>query len=251
MALTLLSYPPSSQNQRVDGFEIGGDEQPRIYSTADLRSSVEMGDLIQAAYRQIFHEQQMLKHNRQTFLESQLRSGQITVKDFIRGLATSYPFRTYNYNCNSNYRFAELCIQRLLGRDAYNARETQAWSIVLATKGLGGFIDALLDSDEYLKAFGDDTVPYQRRRILPQRAKGNLPAARMPRYTAEYRVKLEELGYLRNQGAPGLDYIRWNWQRQTPEPAKKVGAAITVAGAVFVGGLIVATALAAFGLIAL
>jgi phycobilisome rod-core linker protein len=54
-----------------------------------------------------------------------------------------------------------MCIQRLLGRDVYNEREKIAWSIVLATKGLKGFIDDLLDSPEYLANFGYDTVPYQ------------------------------------------------------------------------------------------
>jgi hypothetical protein len=40
--------------------------------------------LISAAYRQFFHEQQMLKSNRQTLLESQLQGGLISVKGFVR-----------------------------------------------------------------------------------------------------------------------------------------------------------------------
>ncbi|MFN3362228.1 MAG: phycobilisome rod-core linker polypeptide CpcG, partial [Pseudanabaenaceae cyanobacterium] len=36
MVLPLLQYPPSSQNQRVKGFEVPGDEQPRIYSSQNL-----------------------------------------------------------------------------------------------------------------------------------------------------------------------------------------------------------------------
>ncbi len=65
-----------------------------------------------------------------------------------------------------------MCVQRLLGRDVYQEQEKLAWSIVLATSGLQGFIDALLDSEEYMNNFGYDTVPYQRRRILPQRGSG-------------------------------------------------------------------------------
>ena len=45
----------------------------------------------------------------------------------------------------------------------------------MATKGLQGFIDALLDSEEYLTNFGYNTVPYQRRRVLPGRAEGERP----------------------------------------------------------------------------
>lgn len=190
MPLPLLEYAPSSQNQRVSGFEVPSDEQPRVYSTDDLLSSVEMDALIVAAYRQIFHEQQMLANNRQVLLESRLRSGQITVKDFIRGLILSDSFRRLNYDVNNNYRFVELCVQRVLGRQIYNDREKMAWSIVLATKGLQGFIDDLLNSTEYINAFGETTVPYQRRRILPLRTQGELPFERMARYGTDYRDRL-------------------------------------------------------------
>lgn len=53
-----------------------------------------------------------------------------------------------------------MCIQRLLGREAYSEQEKIAWSIVIATKGLPGFIDALLNSQEYLENFGYDTVSF-------------------------------------------------------------------------------------------
>ncbi len=33
MTIPLLNYPLSSQNQRVKGFEIPGDEAPKIYSS--------------------------------------------------------------------------------------------------------------------------------------------------------------------------------------------------------------------------
>lgn len=190
MTIPLLNYSPSSRNHRVSGYEILGDEQPRIYTAEYLPSSVEMDALIMAAYRQIFHEQQMLDSNRQPFLESQLRNGQITVRDFIRGLAISDAFRRLNYESNNNYRFVQICVQRFLGREVYNEREKLAWSIVLATKGIQGFIDALLDSEEYISNFGYNTVPYQRRRILQGRSQGELPFARMARYGEDYRDKL-------------------------------------------------------------
>jgi phycobilisome rod-core linker protein len=190
MSIPLLTYSPSSRNHRVSGYEVPGDEQPRIYTTKNLPSAAEMDALIVAAYRQVFHEQQMLLSTRQPFLESQLRNGQITVKDFIRGLATSDAFRRLNYDNNNNYRFVQLCIQRILGREVYNEREKLSWSIVLATKGLRGFIDALLDSGEYINKFSHNTVPYQQRRILPGRSQGELPFERMPRYGKDYRDKL-------------------------------------------------------------
>jgi phycobilisome rod-core linker protein len=190
MSIPRLEYAPLSQNHRVEGFEIPGDEQPRIYTTDNLLAASEMDMLIMAAYRQVFNEQQMLDSYRQRFLESQLRAGQIMVRDFIRGLVLSDSFRRLTYNSNNNYRFVEICIQRILGRNVYSDREKFSWSIVLATKGLQGLIDDLLNTEEYLSNFGYDTVPYQRRRILPQRAQGELPFARMARYGEDYRDKL-------------------------------------------------------------
>ncbi|NET26985.1 MAG: phycobilisome rod-core linker polypeptide CpcG [Okeania sp. SIO1I7] len=162
-----------------------------IYSAESLPSESGWDELIWAAYRQIYSEHQILKSDRQIFLESQLKNGQITVRDFIRGLVISDPFRRNNYETNSNYRFVELCVQRILGRDVYSEREKIAWSIVVATKGIEGFIDELLNSDEYLDNFGFDTVPYQRRRVIPQRDGGETPFnLKTPRYGFYYRTIL-------------------------------------------------------------
>lgn len=191
MALPLLSYSPKSQNQRVSDFETRSDEQPRIFTTENVLSSGDIEGLIWAAYRQIYSEHQMLKSNRQVALESQLKCGQITVRDFIRGLATSDPFLRRNYQTNSNYRFVEMCVQRILGRDVYSNREKIAWSIVVVNKGPQGFIDDLLNSEEYLNTFGYDKVPYQQRRVLPQRNVGDTPFnLKTPRYGEYHRSQL-------------------------------------------------------------
>ena len=188
MSLPLLEYAPSSQNTRVRGYEVPGDEQPRIFSTDNLLSSGEIDVLIGAAYRQIFFH--AFAADREKFLESQLRSGQITVRDFIRGLCLSNTFTNSFYNLNSNYKFVTHCIQKVLGRDVYNEAEKIAWSIVIATKGRAGFINDLLNSEEYLENFGDSIVPFQRRRVLPSGA-SELPFnIQSPRYDAYYRRKL-------------------------------------------------------------
>ncbi|NJM99305.1 MAG: phycobilisome rod-core linker polypeptide CpcG [Phormidesmis sp. RL_2_1] len=186
MALPLLSYPPKSQNARVEGYTVQGDDQPRIYSAEALLEYSEMTELIDAAYRQIFFH--CFAADREPCLESQLRNSQITVRDFIRGLLLSQTYLSSFYEKNSNYRFVEQCIQRVLGRDPYNEREKIAWSIKVATKGVQGFIDELLDTDEYIDNFGYDIVPYQRRRILPGREIGQRPVnIKSPRYDEYYR----------------------------------------------------------------
>jgi phycobilisome rod-core linker protein len=196
MALPLLSYPVPTQNHRVRTWDISGDETPKIYSTSNQLSPSEMHDLIQAAYRQIFHEQQMLSFTKQPFLESQLFNGQITVRDFVRGLLLSDSFRRLNYEANNNYRFVEICVQRILGRNVYGDREKYAWSVILMTQGVAHFVDRLLNSPEYLAEFGDDVVPYQQSRILPQRRQGELPFARTPRYELSGKRRRERSGNL-------------------------------------------------------
>lgn len=242
MPLPLLEYTPSSQNQRVASFEVPGDEQPRIYSTHNLPAGTAMDELIAAAYRQIFNEQQMTASNRQVGLESQLRAGQITVRDFIAGLAMADSFRTRNYDTNTNYRFAQMCVQRILGRDVYSDREKLAWSTVIATKGLKGFIQDLINSDEYMAAFSDHIVPYQRRRILPQRTIGELPFARMARYDEFYRAQLPSPSATGMRwDNPRLDYYRWDWQKNPPAVLSQIGKSLIWGGA----GLIVLLLLAA------
>jgi phycobilisome rod-core linker protein len=208
MPIPLLEYAPSTQNSRINGYEIPGDEQPRVFSTDNLLSSNQIADLIEAAYRQIFFH--AFASDREKFLESQLRNGQITVRDFIRGLCLSNTFTNSFYNLNSNYRFVTHCIQKVLGRDVYNQAEKIAWSIVIATKGRAGFINELLNSDEYLENFGDNIVPFQRRRVLPSGA-SELPFnIQSPRYNEYYRGKL---------GFPKISYSVAK-RSATPAPQK-------------------------------
>jgi len=167
MALPLLEYKPTAQNQRVRSFGPADENEdtPYIYRIEDVNSPGEIEALIKAAYRQVFSEHETLKFNRQTALESQLKNRAITVRDFIRGLAKSERFYNLVVEPNNNYRLVELCLKRLLGRAPYNRDEEIAWSIKTATLGWDGFVDALIDSEAYEQAFGESIVPYQRRRM--------------------------------------------------------------------------------------
>ncbi|PSB23719.1 phycobilisome rod-core linker polypeptide [Stenomitos frigidus] len=188
MAIPLLTYSPSAPNQRVA--PLGArDDEAIIYSSDDLYSPTDVGNLINAAYRQIFFH--AFKWDREVALESQLRNRQITVRDFIRGLLLSKTFIDSFYDKNSNYRFVEHCVEKVLGRRVYNQREKIAWSAIVMTKGVKGFVDDLLNSDEYIENFGENTVPYHRRRTLPSRAIGETPFnITSPRYDAYYRSQL-------------------------------------------------------------
>ena len=164
MSVPLLEVTPTTQNQRVEGYEVPDEDDPKIYRLTDATDETGIQDLIWAGYRQIFSEHLILESYRQQYLESQLRNRAITIRDFIRGLGKSEVYRRLVGETNSNYRLVDISFKRFLGRATYNKDEQIAWSIVVATKGLPGFIDAIVDSDEYRQNFGDNIVPYQRRR---------------------------------------------------------------------------------------
>ncbi|MEO0852368.1 MAG: phycobilisome rod-core linker polypeptide [Cyanobacteria bacterium J06648_11] len=188
MAIPLLSYAPTTQNARVPGYDVLNDDTPRIYSTESLTSPEEIATLISAAYRQIYFH--AFAADRETFLESQLKFGQISVRDFVRGLLLSDRYRRSFFDLNSNYKLVQQTVQRTLGRDIYNEAEKLAWSIVIATKGFEGFVDDLLNSDEYMDNFGYNTLPYQRRRTLTDRSASEVPFnIQSPRYDEYYRGK--------------------------------------------------------------
>ncbi len=185
MTIPLLEVIPTAQNHRVEGFEVGTDELPVPYRTSTPAGIGSVEEVIWAAYRQIFSEHVILASSRQPYLESQLRNGSLSARDFMRGLGKSETYYRLVVEPNSNYRVVEVTLKRFLGRAPYNLAETIAWSIVIAERGFNAFIDAIVDSDEYLSNFGDDTVPYQRRRM------GERPFNLVtPRYGAYWRDKL-------------------------------------------------------------
>ena len=190
MSIPLLEYKPKSQNQRVEGYEVPNEDTPTIYCLDRATSDQDIDSIIWAAYRQIFSEHLILASYKQTALETQLRNRAITVRDFIRGLGKSEVYRSQVADTNSNYRLVDITLKRFLGRAAYNKDEEIAWSIVIATKGWGGFVDALLDSEEYQSNFGENIVPYQRRRYKDRPF--NLVT---PRYSDYWRDQLEEARY--------------------------------------------------------
>jgi phycobilisome rod-core linker protein len=79
-------------------------------------------------------------------------------------------------------------VEKLLGRKTHGKAEEIAWSAVLMTRGVKGMLDDILDSQEYLEAFGYDTVPYHRNRVVGSRDLGETPFnITSPRYEAYYR----------------------------------------------------------------
>ncbi|MCX5944926.1 MAG: phycobilisome rod-core linker polypeptide [Cyanobacteria bacterium] len=186
MALRLQSHPLLSQNARVNGMGLGSDETSHLPTAEKRLSRSTMDTLIEGAYRQLFFH--TFKADRNLTLESQLRSGQITVKEFVRGLVLSGRFLDGVYSCNGNKQVARQLIERVLGRQIHGEAEAIAWSIVIGEQGVATMVDQLLASHEYSSNFGSDTVPFQRQRVLPGRRLGNQPLnITLPRYGDHHR----------------------------------------------------------------
>jgi len=186
VALPLLKYAPTTQNSRVNALRVGSDEDPKAVSMDKAMDREDQNFVIEAAYRQIFFH--AFKVDRDRTLESQLRDGQITVRDFIRSLCLSDTFNRSFYTLNSNYKVARHLVEKLLGRKTHGKSEEIAWSAVLMTRGVRGMVDDILDSQEYFEAFGYDTVPYHRNRVVGSRDLGETPFnITSPRYDAYYR----------------------------------------------------------------
>ena len=220
MTPRLLSHPAITMNARVAGFA-QEDLAPRGHRMDNASSADE---LVNTAYRQLFFH--TMAADREPFLESQFRNGQINVQQLMRGLCLSERFQRWVYRCNSNNEVASHLVQRLLGREVNGEQEKIAWSIVLGQEGLAGLVDALLNSPEYRTTFGADTVPYQRRRLLPSRTVGTAVPLNisLPRYGAYWRDTLA--------ARSGLPSLADGVSGDVPELGQKVALALTIIGVV-------------------
>jgi phycobilisome core-membrane linker protein len=117
--------------------------------------------VIRAAYLQVFGRE-LYSGQRQTVAEIKLENGEITLREFIRMLAKSAPFRSLYWTPLYVCKAIEYIHRRLLGRPTYGRQEINKYFDLCSKKGLYALVDAIIDSPEYAEAFGEDTVPYER-----------------------------------------------------------------------------------------
>ena len=216
MALQLLEYPLATQNQRVAALRGISAEQ----NVADIECKESRSAQIEQAYRQIFFH--AMGYDREINLESQFRNGSITARDFVRGLLLSRRFQEGYVACNTNYRLVEQVIGRALGRPTHGESEKISWSILIGEKGFSSFIDEILNSEEYMQAFGYDAIPTQRARTLPGAPEGERPISQqLPRYDAKWRDAQWKEG-LQTNNAPKTEH--------TPEWALKIWLILAAIG---------------------
>jgi phycobilisome core-membrane linker protein len=144
-------------------------EQTKVFKLTSLADKANLPVVIGAAYRQVFERDiaPYIVQNEFSALVSKLNNGEITLKEFIQGLGSSSLYIKEFYTPYPNTKVIELGTKHFLGRAPLNQEEIRKYNQILATQGLKGFINAMVESREYLDAFGEDTVPYNRYLTLP------------------------------------------------------------------------------------
>lgn len=122
----------------------------------------ELQAVFRSAYRQVLGNDYVMKSERLTNAESQLRQGNISVREFVRAIAKSDLYKSKFLYRNSNTRFIELNYKHLLGRAPYEESEINYHLNLYNEDGYDVEIDSYIDSQEYVESFGDNVVPYYR-----------------------------------------------------------------------------------------
>jgi phycocyanin-associated rod linker protein len=131
-------------------------ELPANWSAEDAKN------IIRAIYRQILGNDHLMASERLLGLESLLCSGQINVRDFVRGLAKSELYKTKFLYPVFQTRTIELSFKHFLGRAPYDEAEVIEHLDCYQNHGYDADVDSFIDSDEYNANFGDAIVPYYR-----------------------------------------------------------------------------------------
>ena len=172
--LAELQVATPSTRQRLGSPESQGLQLPAIYALAadgkqrfimrPRLSGAQKAEVIRAAYRQVF-ERDIAKAYSQTpcpVEASQVRQGQLSMREFIRSLGHSKEYRQQFFGRFSNSRAVELAFRHFLGRGISSREEFTRYFDIVSVQGLNGLVDSLINTLEYARVFGEETVPYLR-----------------------------------------------------------------------------------------
>ncbi|MGK7953583.1 MAG: phycobilisome rod-core linker polypeptide [Xenococcaceae cyanobacterium] len=174
VAITEFKAPtPSDKLRQSPSPDLQGLQLPQSYFNAAERrqkfvmksglSTLEKQSVIKAAYRQIFERDITRAYGQSiSYLESQVKNGDISMKEFVRRLCKSPLYRQQFFEPFINSRALELAFRHILGRGPSSREEVQKYFSVVSEGGLAALVDALVDSQEYSDYFGEETVPYIR-----------------------------------------------------------------------------------------
>ncbi|MDX2100826.1 MAG: phycobilisome rod-core linker polypeptide [Leptolyngbyaceae cyanobacterium bins.59] len=141
----------------------------RIYRMNPGMTQNEIELVMNAIYIQVMDvfSGQVPAQFRRSDLESKLRNREISVREFVRTLASSDIYVRRFYTPYPNTKVIEFLFRHLLGRAPATQAEIRQYNKLLADGGLKAAVQAIVDSPEYARYFGEDVVPYKRFPTLP------------------------------------------------------------------------------------
>jgi phycobilisome core-membrane linker protein len=142
--------------------------QTKVFKLTNL-DPVTVNNLARAAYRQVFERDMdaYVADDQFSVFVTKLANADISVKEFILALGTSDLYVKEFYTPFPNTKVIELGTKHFLGRAPLDQEEIRKYNITLASKGVKAFVAELVNSREYLDAFGEDVVPYNRYETFP------------------------------------------------------------------------------------
>jgi hypothetical protein len=139
----------------IERFATDRDKEVRTNASAEDKDTI-----LRAVYRQVLGQQHLMASERLLGAESLFRDGYLSVRELVRTIARSGLYRAKFFeNCNA-YRFIELNHKHLLGRAPHNREEMLHHFTILQEQGVDAEIDSYIDSAEYQRRFGENTVHY-------------------------------------------------------------------------------------------
>nr|UNJ15599.1 phycytochrome bilisome core-membrane linker protein [Cyanidiaceae sp.] len=136
---------------------------PFNVSIVKYGKDTDLNFILNAAYLRVFgryvYEEEKISLRS---LENEFKRKAISVRDFVTQLAKSDVFRSLYWSRLYVCKSIEYIHLRLLGRPTYGRTEINNYFDIVYKSGFYAFIDSLVNSREYIKCFGNDTVPYDR-----------------------------------------------------------------------------------------
>lgn len=106
--------------------------------------------------------------------EAKLETGKISVREFVRAIATSNTYQERFVNAYPQPKVIELMFRHLLGRKPSTQAEIHHYGEILRQQGFVQAVNTIIDSSEYEQFFGNEVVPYQRTPILATNYLGSI-----------------------------------------------------------------------------
>jgi phycoerythrin-associated linker protein len=127
-----------------------------------VNSADDVQTIIRTVYKQVLGNPHVMDSERLVSAESQLASGEISVREFVRAVGQSEFYRARYFEKCAPYRFVELNFMHFLGRAPQSQAEISEHIVRCVAEGYDAEIDSYINSEEYQSLFGENVVPANR-----------------------------------------------------------------------------------------